>query len=418
MLNAVRQVLDNGVVVIAQENHATPAVSIVAAVGAGAYADPEGRDGTAALLALVMDRGTARHTADDLAEALDGRGAALSVSAGRHQLVVSATCLAEDCAPVLAIMDEVVATPQCPDADVVTRRGELVTSIRQDEDDPAAVAVTGLMSALYVGHPYARRTEGTVAAVESLTRADLLAFHEAVVRPARLTVVIVGSLPAEVMLAAVAAAFGAGPRRGLGPGLAVPSAAPAAERRLIRTTMPGKSQADVAYGFVGIRRADDGYMAASVMNNVLGQYAMGGRLGDSIRERQGMAYYAFSSLDAGLGPGPFMVRAGVSAANVERTIASIDAELRAVCRDGFTEREVAESRQYMVGALPRQLETNAGIAQFLLTAETHGLGLDYDRRLPDLIGQVTRDHAVEAARRLLHPERATIVVAGPDAEPS
>ena len=95
--------------------------------------------------------------------------------------------------------------------------------------------------------------------------------------------------------------------------------------------MPDKSQADIAYGFVGLARRDPDYYAALVMNNALGQYALGGRLGDSIRERQGMAYYVFSNLEAGRAAGPLMVRAGVSAANVERTIASIDEELRRRC---------------------------------------------------------------------------------------
>ncbi len=177
------------------------------------------------------------------------------------------------------------------------------------------------------------------------------------------------------------------------PARRVPDADVATGRRLVDIPMPDKSQSDVAYGFVGIRRSDPGYMAASVMNNALGQYALGGRLGDSIRERQGMAYYVFSSLDAGLGPGAVMVRAGVSAENVARTIASIDQEIALVLGEGFTEKEIAESRQYLVGSLPRQLETNGGIASFLLNAEFYGLGLDYDRRLPDLIRGVTRDAA-------------------------
>ena len=90
------------------------------------------------------------------------------------------------------------------------------------------------------------------------------------------------------------------------------------ERRLVPVPMMNKAQADVVYGFLGVRRSDPEFPAISVMNNALGQYAIGGRLGDSIRERQGMAYYVFSSLDATFGPGPFTIRAGVSAANVEQ----------------------------------------------------------------------------------------------------
>ena len=154
--------------------------------------------------------------------------------------------------------------------------------------------------------------------------------------------------------------------------------------------MMNKSQADVVYGFVGIRRSDPDYTAMSVMNNALGQYAIGGRLGDNIRERQGMAYYVFSSLDATFGQGPFSIRAGVSAANVEKTIASIDAELTSLLEEGFTAQEIDESKSYMIGSIPRQLETNAAIASFLLSIETFGLGMDYDQRLPGLIGAMTQ----------------------------
>ena len=134
------------------------------------------------------------------------------------------------------------------------------------------------------------------------------------------------------------------------------------ERKLVSVPMMNKSQADVVYGFAGIRRSNPDYTAFSVMNNALGQYAIGGRLGDNIRERQGMAYYVSSSLDATFGPGPFAIRAGVAAANVEKTIASIDAELNAVLEQGFTAQEIDESKSYMIGAIPRQLETNAAIA--------------------------------------------------------
>jgi len=167
-----------------------------------------------------------------------------------------------------------------------------------------------------------------------------------------------------------------------------------------------------------VRRSDPEYIAISVMNNALGQYAIGGRLGDSIRERQGMAYYVFSELEAGVGPGPLLIRAGVSAENVERTIASIDEELTTIRRDGFTAKEIDESKRYLIGSMPRQLETNAAIAAFLLSLEMYGLGLDYDVRLPGMIGQVTLDQANAAATRLLDPARATIAVAGPWTEPA
>lgn len=414
-LTPVRRVLDNGATLIVQENHTTPAVSLLAAVASGGYDDASGREGTAALLARTLDRGTSTRTADDIADDLDGRGASLTISAGRHQVGLAATCLVEDFSTVLQTTAELLRDPVFPEREVATRRSELITTIRQEEDDPASVAMDRLMRELYMSHPYGRRVRGSVASVESLGRNDLVWFHRAHVRPSDLVVVVVGSLPGSAVLDVLGAAFGPWSSEAGGPRAAVPDAPPAITRRRTKVPMPDKFQSDVAYGFVGIRRSDPEYMAASVMNNVLGQYALGGRLGDNIRERQGMAYYVFSALDAGLGPGPLAIRAGVAAGNVDRTIAAIDQELRAIRAEGFSEQEVRDSRQYLTGALPRQLETNAGIASFLLTAEVFGLGLDHDRRLPDLIRAVPREAVIEQARRLLDPDRATIVTAGPEA---
>jgi predicted Zn-dependent peptidase len=110
-----------------------------------------------------------------------------------------------------------------------------------------------------------------------------------------------------------------------------------------------------------------------------------------------------------------MIRAGVSPANVDRAIASIDEELSSLRRNGLTRKELDETRQYLIGSMPRALETNAGIANFLQTADLFGLGLDYDRRLPGLLRSVGLDDVRQAARAL-DPARASVVVAGPYAE--
>jgi zinc protease len=416
-LNPKRVVLPNSITVIAKANHTSPTVSLLVGVRTGGYADPPDRDGTAALCARVLDRGTSKRSADVIADDLDGRGASLSVIAGRHQMALAATCLADDFDPVLLLAADIAQHPAFKDGEIATRKETLITSIRQDEDNPATVAGDAFAQALYGAHPYARKVRGTVAAIEAIRRQDLVRFHQRGFDPSIMTVIVVGDLVEELAIAAITKLFGDWPASatpaGDKPALAVPEPVRPAARQLVSVPMMNKSQADVVYGFIGVKRSDPDYIAMSVMNNALGQYAIGGRLGDSIRERQGMAYYVYSSLDATFGAGPFSIRAGVAAANVERTIASIDEELGAVVKNGFTAQEIDESKSYMTGSLPRQLETNAAIASFLLNVETFGLGLDYDQRLPGLIGAVTRDAADAAANRLLDPAKATIAVAGP-----
>jgi zinc protease len=405
--------LDNGAVVIVRETRKTPAVSINLAVRAGSVCDPPDVPGATHLLGRVIDRGTTTRSAVEIAEAMEGRGITLSISVTRHLLSMVCTCLAEDFEAVLELLGDIVMAPSLPEGELATRKGEVITAIRQDEDNPAVQAVEALMALLYPdGHPYGRRSKGTIPVVEGLTRADLLGLHGSGFRPGALTAVIVGDVAVSKAVDLTGRVFG---RWQPAPPATVdlPAVVSAAGRRRVVVRMMNKAQADIAYGFVTITRADPDYYVFWLMNNALGQYAIGGRLGDSIRERQGMAYYVSSVLDANLVPGPLVIRAGVSPANVDRATASIDEELTRLRREGLTAKELKESRQYMVGSMPRALETNAGIATFLQNAEFFGLGLDYDLRLPDLLGGVTLEAVHRVANRWLDPERATVVIAGP-----
>ena len=193
-LNPTRTVLPNGVTVVAKGSHTTPAVSILANVRAGGFADPPGRDGTAALAARMLDRGTRSLPAAAIADDLDGRGASLTVSAGRHQIVVSATCLADDFDAVLALVADILREPVFPESEVTTRRADLISSIRQEEDSPATLAVDAMMRALYGAHPYARKVRGNLESVNQLSRVDLLAFHGAWFQPSAITLVVVGDV--------------------------------------------------------------------------------------------------------------------------------------------------------------------------------------------------------------------------------
>jgi len=408
-----RHVLANGLTVLSKRTPVTPAVTINASIRAGAVCDPAGSSGVAHFVSKTIDRGTTTKSAERIAEELENRGVPLTTAVTRQALSLTCTCLVEDFESVLSQLADIVTQPSFPPAEVESRRSEVITLIRQDDDNPAPVAVDGLMEELYgAAHPYGRRLRGTVPIVERIDSAVLRAFHQAHVRPASVSLAVVGDVEPARAADAAAQAFGGWTAPAAVP-VDVPIPAPSLTRRTRVIPMMNKAQADIAYGFIAIMRNDPAYYAYWLMNHIMGQYSMGGRLGDSIRERQGMAYYVYSSLDANVAPGPLTVRAGVSAANVERAVASIDVELTSLVKDGPTEQELVESKQYLIGSLPRTLETNASIAAFLQSAEFFGLGLDYDVRVPGLLQAVTRDQVHEAARLTVDPSKATVVVAGP-----
>jgi zinc protease len=314
---------------------------------------------------------------------------------------------------VLEVVADVARNPAFPPQEIEKRRAEAITAIRQDQDNTGVRAAEALQHLLYGdGHPYGRPAKGSIASVECFTRDDLVAHHDRHFAPETMTVVIVGDVRAGEAADAVQAAFDGWNKPHIAPRDVPPVVRPRTRQR-VTIEMAEKSQSDIAYGFTSISRLDPTYCNHWVMNNILGQFGLGGRLAENIREKQGMAYYAYSAFDPSLGPGPLVIRAGVDPANVERTIAAIDAEVGALGRDGATERELAETLQFLVGSIPRMLETNQSIATFLQTAEFFALGLDYDRRLPSLLRAVTLDDVRAAAASVLDPDRASVAVAGP-----
>jgi zinc protease len=412
-LAPARTALDNGAVVIVQETTTIPAVTIDATFVGGSVYEPADLPGLVFLTGRVLDRGTERRSGERIAEELDDRGVSLRILTTRHTLGISCTCLVEDFDDMLSLVIDVARRPTFPETEIAKRRAEAITAIRQDDDNPAVRAVETAFELLYgAGHPYAQRAKGTPASLERIDSAVLSEFHQRHIVPACLSLVVVGDVRAERVVDRAAAEL-SGWRAAKPDPVTVPDPPAAVGRRRRVVATPGKSQTDIAYGFTTIRRLDPRYYAYWMMNNVLGQFGLGGRLAANIRERQGMAYYAFSSCEPNMGRGPLLVRAGVDPNNVERAIEAIDKEVRELGAAGPTATEVAETRDYLTGSIPRMFETNQSIAAFLQTTEMFGLGLDYDRRLPALLAAVTQEQIAAAAAEVLRPDVAAVAIAGP-----
>ena len=411
-LSPVRHVLDNGVVAIAQENPATPAVAINATFAAGSFRDSSALPGLANLVSMVIDRGTAGRSANAIAEELDERGVSLRITVTRHTFSVACVCLTDDFRDVLSLIGDVLREPAFPEPEVGKRRAEALTAVLQDADSTAIRSVEALMELLYgAEHPYARPARGTAESLEAMRRQDLLEFHRRCLVPSALRVAVAGDLNPGLAIDEVSRVFAGWTGPDAEPEIVPPP--PSALRRSQVIPMPGKVQSDISYGFTGVRRLDPRYYAYTLLNNVLGQFGLGGRLADNIRERQGMAYYAFSTFEGTIGEGPIVIRAGVDPKNVRRTLEAIDAEVTALRSGGPTERELEESRAALIGSIPRMFETNESIAEFLQTVEQFGLGLDHDRQLPALLSQVTMDDVRQAAGEALEAKHAVVAVAGP-----
>lgn len=412
----VRRELANGIVTLVRENFTSPAVVLDGMLHAGSLYEPRdaSQAGLAAFTARCLMRGTQRYSFAQMYEDIEAAGARLSIGGGTHTAGFGGKGLAEDLGLLLERLAEALRRPTFPAEHVEKVRGEILTGLAIREHDTRSMASLTFDELAYTGHPYAVSEEGYPHTVRGITRDDVAAFHRQTYGPRGMIIVVVGAVKAEAALALVEKYLGDWRNPEQPARAELPALPPLAEVREKRVTIAGKTQADIVLGLPGPARSAPDYLDARLGNSILGVFGMMGRIGDQVREKAGMAYYAYSQLDGGFGPGPWSVAAGVHPQNVGRAVELIRAEIRKLTTRRVTAQELTDNQAFFIGRLPLQLETNEGVAGLLSQIEAHNLGLDYARRYPALISAITRDSILAAAQKYLDPDQYALAIAGPE----
>ncbi len=408
-----RQELSNGVVVLSRSNFNSPSVVLTGYLQAGSIFDLDHQLGLADFTAAGLMRGTKKRNFQAIFEALESVGASLGFDASTHTVSFRGKALAEDLDLLLDVLADTLREPIFPPDQVERLRAQLLTSLALRAQNTGEMASLTFDQIVYDRHPYSRPDDGTLETVKGITRDDLQAFQERHYGPRGMAIAVVGAVEPEQAIEKVSKALGDWDNADQpeAPELPDISNLSAIERR--EAKIPGKSQADIVLGVAGPARRSQDFLAATLGNSVLGQFGMYGRIGDAVREQAGLAYYAFSTVSGGVGPGPWYASAGVAPENVDAAIELIRAEIKRFVAAPVEEQELADSQANYIGRLPLALESNAGVANALINLERYDLGLDYYRRYAERIEAITPEQVLETARRYLDPDRLGIATAGP-----
>ena len=409
--DTTRVVLDNGLVLLIRENHAAPVVAVEGYIPAGSVHEPADKAGLANFVAAMLTRGSATYDFNAFNETIEGMGAHLGVGASDHATSVSGTSLSEDFPTLMGVLADVVQRPTFPAQQMARVRSQTLVQIRERDEDTESVAMLRFNEAVFGNHPYGLSGLGYAMTILAITRDDLLAYYATRYTPQGAVLSIVGDVATERVIAEVAAQWrdwqGPSPDRGIPP-LTLLDAV-----RTQRFDLPGKTQADLVIGSPAVARPHPDYFAVRVANTILGRFAMMGRLGEVVREEMGLAYYVYSTQEAGSHTGVWYAAAGVNPAHVDQATAAIRDEFARLRDEPMGAEELADTQAYLTGVLPLTLETNGGVAATLLNMEWHNLGLDYLQRYNDLIYAVTPADVQRVAQTYLRPDVYALVVVGP-----
>jgi zinc protease len=403
----------NGITILSRSNFNSPSVVISGYFPAGSLLDKDELLGLADFTAMMLVRGSLTRDFQGIHNALESSGANLGISAGTHTTSFNGRCLAEDLPLLLDLLSEGLRQPSFDPEQVEKLRAQFLTGLSIRAQDTGEMASLTFDQILFAGHPYSRPDDGFPETIQSITRQHLLDFHKLHYGPKGMVISIVGAIDPEDAIKQVLRVLGdwENPAQPDAPGL--PAYIPLKKSKTQRVHIPGKSQSDLVIGSSGPKRLDPEFLPASLGNSVLGQFGMMGRIGEVVREKSGLAYYAYSSLSAGIGPGSWEVSAGVNPSNVGKATDLIKAEITRFVNNGVALDELADSQANFIGRLPLSLESNAGVAGALLNIERYDLGLDYYLRYPDLVRQVTPADVLSAIQKYLDPDLLVVAIAGP-----
>ena len=409
----VRHELGNGATILVRENHASPTVVIDGLLRAGAADTAPGKAGLASLTAAALLRGAGKRTFSRIFEDMESIGASLSFSAGQHTTEFSGQCLSEDLDLLLDILRDALLAPTFPAEQLEKLRGQIITGLQIRANDTRSMARLEFFKLAYPSdHPYSRSADGTVETVSAITRQDIVSFHRQHYGAGGMIVSVVGDLEPVAVARKLDARLGATPVLPQ-PSSELPPLVPLTGVQQRSVPLPGKTQSDIVLGIPGPTRAADDFLPARLANTILGVFGLMGRLGASVRDDQGLAYYAYSELTGGLGPGPWRISAGVNPANVSQATLSMRDEIRRLQAEPVPAEELADNKSYLVGSLPLHLETNSGVSGTLVNIELYRLGLDYLQRYPEMMMQITADQVQAAALKYLSADVYAMAVAGP-----
>jgi zinc protease len=403
----------NGITVLARSNFNSPAVNIGGYLPAGALFETDDKLGLADFVASMLMRGTQTHTFDAIYNKLETVGASLGFDSGVHNVSFGGRALVEDLPLLLKLLSESLRTPTFPKDEMERLRTQMLTGLALRAQDTSDMADLLFEKFLYADHPYGKPSDGYVETIQAITQKDLEKFHRLHFGPRGMVLTIVGAIQPKKAVEALEKVLGGWSVPGQKEPPALPPLKPVKKKVRKHHLIPGKSQSDLVVGTLGPNRKSPDFMAVSLGNSVLGQFGMMGRIGHVVREKSGLAYYAYSSLHAGVGPGSWEVNAGVNPKNLKKALSLVEMELRRFVKNGVTKQELSDSQANYIGRLPLSLESNGGMVSAILNIQRYQLGMDYYQRYESLVRRVTRDDVLEAARKYIDVDRLVIATAGP-----
>ncbi|MCE5973294.1 insulinase family protein [Sinirhodobacter sp. WL0062] len=390
------------------EAHDIPFTALEIRFRGGASLDAPDKRGAITLMAATLEEGAGQMDAQAFAEATESLAAQFSFDVDDDTLNISARMLTENRDKAVDLLREALTNPRFDQVAVDRVRGQVLSIIASDEEDPNAIAGRSFRKLAYGDHPYGSSLNGTAESVKALTREDIFDAKARVMARDRLVISAVGDITPEELGVLLDDLLGALPETGA-------PMPPRAELRLsggVTVVDYDTPQSVVIFGQQGLAMDDPDFFAAYVINQILGEGGFASRLMEEVREKRGLTYGIYTYLApkdlAETWQGSFASANG----KVAEAIAVTRAEWARMATGEVTDQELNDAKTYLTGAYPLRFDGNGQIAGILAGMQLNHMPIDYVNTRNAKVEAVTKEDVKRVAQRLLNADALRFVVVG------
>ncbi|UCF70016.1 MAG: insulinase family protein [candidate division WOR-3 bacterium] len=403
-----RDTLDNGIVVLTVEAHKIPVIEMRAFVRAGSVYDPVGKEGLANIVGSMLLRGTARRSANEIAESIEAVGGVLSSFCREDYVGLTGKVLSKDLALLVDLLSDCLCSPGFDSSEFTRVKRETVSEIMAMVDDPFEVSNREFRRLVFRDHRLAHMPAGYDTTVRILARSDVQEYYAQRFTPNNTFLVFVGDFQKDSLLALLNDKFGNWSRKEL---VLDEPAEPVEYQKTVGRIVPMKiSQAYILLGHLGPSYGAADWLPARLMNYVLGASSMS-RIYRMVRSEKGLAYVAYSYFNRYQNGGYFAAEVQTKKdLATEAVITLLDAMRFA--QDSMGIGEIVRARNFYTGYFPLTHDSYSEMANLVTQIESEGLGLDYIDRFADNVAEVNLEQMIEAARKYLKPDRYCLLIVG------
>jgi zinc protease len=362
------------------------------------------------MVAGLLDEGTTRRSAGEIAQAIDQVGGTIQTAAEWDHSYAEVSVLTDHTDLAFDLLSDIVIHPAFMPPEVERIRKQTLSALEVVRDDPDYLADAVFRRIVFRGTTYSHPEDGSKQGVERLTPVDLRDFHTRYYTPANSILAVVGDISPEAAFAGAEKYFGSW--QGVAGSRPIPpTSSPSAARQIVVIDKPDAVQTQIRIGNLGIARTSPDYYALSVANQILGGPAAN-RLFRALRSREGLTYGASSDLVFYRSLGEWVAK---TFTRTSETVKSVEVALQQIKRlrsHPISEEELQTAKDYLVGHRALELETSQGIASQVLDLMLYDLPLDYWNQFPERIQAIQAKDVWEATRRYLDQETSVIVLVG------